>query len=172
MNDKPLGEYEPRTRDAIENRDKILKALSDQSLTFGELLEETDLPKGTLGRHLKKLLRHRQVFKNYNYDREKDIYSASDETIIKKIILPELMSLIATNTLYALLKHGEIKPHRTHWVIEEIRRTVEEYKHRKISNKEILDVLMSTKQYRQHLKIPLLYEKVIKQEKEKEKELS
>lgn len=91
--------YEPRTRDGVENKNAILKELREGPLTFGELLEDTGLPRGTVGRHLKKMLNSEEVFIVWDKVRGKKVYSANRKLIINRLLLPELLRYVGSDLL-------------------------------------------------------------------------
>ena len=85
------NDYRPRTKVGAVNKDIILKELRRGKLTFGELLEDTGLPRGTVGRHLKKMLNNDEVFLDWDKKRGKKVYTADRKLIINKILIPEVM---------------------------------------------------------------------------------
>ena len=106
--------YEPRTRDGVDNKNAILKELRNGPLTFGELLEDTGLPRGTVGRHLKKMLNSEEILLVWNKERGKKVYSANRKIIIKKLLLPELLKYVGSDLLARMfykmtLGHKEFK---------------------------------------------------------------
>jgi len=103
-----MSENRPRTKVGAVNKEIILKELRRGSLTFGEILEDTGLPRGTVGRHLKKMLSSDEIFLTWDKVKEKKVYSADRKLIINNVLLPELMRYagadLVAKMFYAMTK--------------------------------------------------------------------
>ena len=92
-----VNEYRPRTKEGAVNKNIILKELRRGKLTFGEILEDTGLPRGTVARHLKKMLSNDEILIVWDKKREKKVYTADRKLIINKLLLPELMRFVGAD---------------------------------------------------------------------------
>ena len=98
--DRPnTKEYQPRTKEGSINKEIILKELRKGKLSFGEIIEDTGLPRGTVGRHLKKMLRNDEIFIVWDKKTEKKVYTANRKFIINKLLIPELMMYAGADLL-------------------------------------------------------------------------
>lgn len=92
-----MSDNQPRTKEGAVNKEIILKELRKGKLTFGEILKDTRLPRGTVGRHLKKMLNNEEIFLIWDKKRERKVYTANRKFIINNLLLPELMRYVGAN---------------------------------------------------------------------------
>jgi len=105
-----VSKFHPRTKEGAVNKEIILKELRRGKLTFGEILEDTGLPRGTVGRHLKKMLSNDEIFLTWDKIREKKVYTADRKYIINNLLLPELMRYVGADLvakMFYLMTKGE-----------------------------------------------------------------
>lgn len=148
------------------NRLSIIKELSKENLTFKQLESKIDIHKTTLARHLKELRKVDEVFKIYDKKLERDVYSATNETIIKRLILPELLGYCGANLLKRLLISKEKRepiyelPKTSHFINELIKVIVKDkYPHRKIEPREIIEVMEKIPEIAYYIRQSEKYEK-------------
>ena len=138
------------------NRLSIIEELSKENLTFKQLESKINIHKTNLAKHLKELRKADEVFKVYDKKLERDVYSATNETIIKRLILPELLGYCGANTLKGILLSKEpiIEVLGTNYYKNKVLKAFieDKYPHRKIKPEEIIEVMEKIPEIAHHIK--------------------
>lgn len=169
-----------------ENETEILKVIGRNPYTFTQILTTLKKAQGgwserTLTRRLNSMIKEKLIFKEIEYvegKKDRMLYTATHEAIIKKLILPECMAYAGSNLFYWILTYKtkidqgedrggnrigedgkEIKGYgkielgdMVYYIEPMFEHFVEDkYPRYEITAKQVLDVMMSIEDYKKYV---------------------
>lgn len=153
-----------------KNREKILRELEKENLYFNEIKQRLRLSPTVLSFHLKQMTDKQEIVKLYDTFKDRIVYSAKPETLIRELIIPKLLLFSGINILASLIQSkvkGEkefiLNEERTYDINRIYNYFIEEHSNlkivekgkepRKLEPQDILNVLEKESEYNQWIRL-------------------